>query len=49
MKCVESSSLSFVINGMSKGMVKPPREIRQGDPISPYLFLFVTEGLISLL
>ena len=49
MACVESASFSFIINGRPMGYVKPSRGLRQGDPISPYLFLFVTEGLIGLL
>ena len=44
MKCIKSASFSFLING-----VIPSRGIRQDDPISPYLFLFITEGLSGLL
>lgn len=49
MSGVEYATFSFVINGQPRGCIKPSRGIRQGDPISPYLFLFVTEGLIGLL
>lgn len=48
-KCISSVVYSFNVNGEKKGFVRPSRGIRQGDPLSPYLFLLVSEGLSSLL
>lgn len=49
MECISSVSYSILINGETSPIVHPSRGIRQGGPLSPYLFLFCTEGLHSLL
>ncbi|BFG25548.1 hypothetical protein CerSpe_118220 [Prunus speciosa] len=43
MGCVKSVVFAIIINSQSGRRFKPSRNIRQGDPISPYLFLFVSD------
>ena len=49
MACVRSVTYSILINGEPKGLITPTRGIRQGDPLSPFIFLLCTEGLHSLI
>lgn len=49
MTCVSTVSYSFNINGEPKDYVLPKRGTRQGDALSPYLFLLISEGFSNLL
>lgn len=48
-RLLESSSLSVLINGSSIREFTPTRGLRQGDPITPFLFLVEVEGLARLI
>jgi hypothetical protein len=45
MNCVETASLSVLWNGQASDQFVPARGIRQGDLLSPYLFVLCLERL----
>jgi len=46
--CMESSTVSVLVNGSPTEEFKPSRGLRQGDPMAPFLFIIVAEGLAGL-
>ena len=49
MKCISLVFFSFILDGEVKGKIAYERDVRQADPLSPFLFLFCSEGFSCLL
>ena len=48
MGCISTVSFSFLVNEVSYGKLISQRVLRQGCPLSPYLFLLCAQGLSAL-
>jgi len=46
--CLESAFVSVLVNGSSTKEFFPMKGLHQGDPLAPFLFLIMAEGLAGV-
>lgn len=49
MRCLDHPQFSIMLNGSSKGFISSSRGIKQGDPLSPFLFTLVADAFSVLM
>ncbi|KAL0728180.1 hypothetical protein Bca4012_024273 [Brassica carinata] len=49
MKCIQSVTYTVLLNGQTHGHITPERGIRQGDPLSPFIFILCAEALVHVM
>ncbi|KAA3472331.1 reverse transcriptase [Gossypium australe] len=49
MKCITTAFYAVITNGRKGSNFQPTRGVRQGDPLSPFLFLICSEGFSYLM
>ena len=47
--CISSARFSFLFNGQPLSWLSAPKEVRQGIPISPYLFILISQNLTAII
>jgi len=47
--CVYGGSMSILVNGSPSKEINIQRNLKQGDPLAPFLFLIVAEGFSGLM
>ena len=48
-QCISTASFTISVNGSSSGFFESTNGIRQGDPMSPYIFVLAMEAFSRLL